>query len=253
MKYILIKLGGGLITDKSEALTPREDTIKQLADELGKLYTAWPNCRWIIGNGAGSFGHYTVHKVKYKEQPSNKNRISAVRESVEKLNKQVVEALNNAGFPAVTVAPHKFIVEADNQLSIDNSSILGVLEQGKVPVVYGDVISSGQSSRIISTEELLEQLSTHLGLHPYICIYATAVGGVLDINNRTVSELSIDDSLYVHQNNTDYDVTGGMVQKVSAARNMAKRAKHVYILNGTIEGEIGRALNLEPVGTRLKA
>lgn len=257
MKYILIKLGGSLITDKSKPLSLRKTTITQLATELSQLHAKYPNFRWIIGNGAGSFGHYTVHKVSYKDSPADPDKILAVRKSVMKLNEQIVRALVEAGLPAVTVMPHEFIFEVNDQLSVNHSAVLKLLEKNKIPVVYGDVIDSNDASRIIPTEEILETIGLQslkqLGEKPYICIYATSVDGVLDKNGKVMPKLSSADDLHVHKNHGEYDVTGGMAQKVKAALTMAKHTEQVYILNGYVPGEITKAVSSEPVGTRLEA
>ena len=57
----LLKLGGSLITDKSQAHTARPELIRRLAEEIR---SAWEPDRspLIIGHGSGSFGHIPAKK-----------------------------------------------------------------------------------------------------------------------------------------------------------------------------------------------
>ena len=52
---VVIKLGGGLITEKSKLCTPRKEVIKEIALAINELRSN--GISMILVHGAGSFGH----------------------------------------------------------------------------------------------------------------------------------------------------------------------------------------------------
>jgi isopentenyl phosphate kinase len=65
-KLIFIKLGGSLITKKDVPYTARYDIIQQFAKELKEIISKRQDVQFVLGNGAGSFGHYPVIKHNLK-------------------------------------------------------------------------------------------------------------------------------------------------------------------------------------------
>ena len=67
-ELILLKLGGSVITDKTQPFTARLDVIERLAAEIkAALDERGDDLQLIVGHGAGSFGHevaakYQTHK-----------------------------------------------------------------------------------------------------------------------------------------------------------------------------------------------
>lgn len=253
MNSYFIKLGGSLITDKSVPRHVRQEALIQIAEELADLYHEQPNATWLVGNGAGSFGHYTVQAVDYKQAPDDEKRVAAVRQSVRDLNAMVVATLKNAGVPAISLPPHSFMYEKQGEVVCDNQQFLDYLQHGRVPIIYGDVIKTDTATRIISTEEVLAVIGNQWGQKLTACIYVSGVDGVLDKHGHTVPVLRRDDRLHVHNNQSDYDVTGGMAQKVSAGFEALAYANHVYIVNGKNRGHLTKAVHLKDIGTQLQA
>ena len=60
---MLLKLGGSVITDKTQPFTARTDVIERLAREIkNALDERGDDLQLIIGHGAGSFGHPLAEK-----------------------------------------------------------------------------------------------------------------------------------------------------------------------------------------------
>ena len=254
-KTYIVKLGGGLITDKSIPRHINQDVLEQVSRELVDAYKEQSTATWIIGNGAGSFGHYTVQAVKYKDEPDDPKRIDAVRQSVIDLNLSVVKALRESGLPATGISPHSFMKYVDGQLVMDIEPLTSIWSRGEVPIVHGDVIGSSKTTRIASTEDVLEAIGLHMkasdGKKAEACVYSSSVAGVLDRSGKTIPILRSSDDLHVHQNNKDYDVTGGMAQKVAAGFRALDYAERVFIVNGAVKGHIKNALRLQKVDSEL--
>ena len=82
------------------------------------------------------------------------------------LNRHVVQALFEAGVPAMTFSPAASVWSDGGRVTQwDLSQIEYALENGIVPVVHGDVIfDRSKGGTILSTEELFEHLAREL--HP---------------------------------------------------------------------------------------
>lgn len=253
---VLIKLGGSIITDKSKPLTLREDILKQLAKEIAGCYQKYTDLAWVIGNGAGSFGHFMVHQTNYLEKPDDPDRINAVHQSVCELNNAVVEALQNAGVPSQSVPPLHHFSATEQGLGVASNSLLEAINHVVVPVVFGDIVLTESGSRIAPTEEVLDAVARYAQKHGYnvrAVIYVTSVDGVLDKHNRVIPILTQNHSHDSIRQAGDYDVTGGMAQKVAAGFRALDYTQNVYIINGLKKGALTKALALQAVGTKLKA
>src|SRR5678810_1222462 len=56
-ELVFLKLGGSLITDKTQPYTPLLDVMNDLALQIATALQTHPNLRLVLGHGAGSFGH----------------------------------------------------------------------------------------------------------------------------------------------------------------------------------------------------
>src|SRR5689334_22246926 len=116
MSVILVKLGGSVITDKTQPFTPRLKIIKHLADELVAVRQEHPDYQLVLGTGAGSYGHYLVEETGYMTNPGDPRYIAKIRRSVEELNQLVVNILIQVGIPAVALDIHKFLERRGGEL-----------------------------------------------------------------------------------------------------------------------------------------
>ena len=160
MKAVFIKLGGSLITDKAVAFMIRQPEIDQLASEISAAIKAHPETRFFIGNGAGSFGHYMVHQTNWLQDKKSVLAISQIRQSTGRLNAVVLDSLLAQNIPAISFGAAGFCQSVDGQYECDAEAIINYANLGAVPLVYGDVIyDNKQGSRIIPTEDVLDQLA----------------------------------------------------------------------------------------------
>lgn len=255
MSSAVIKLGGSLITDKSKPLAARTSIIRQVVQELYATYLSLHKPLWLLGTGTGSYGHYTVIKTGYINGSKDYAKIEEIRKNVMILNNFVVNSMVESGFRAVRLSPHDFIKEATGKPSINFKAFTEILERGDLPIVHGDIIDTDTGSRIITSEEVLELLASHV-YHAEeqkldVCVYATSVDGVLSKLKGLLPSVKKTDTLEIFRNN-EYDVTGGMAQKVEAGFRMMQYTKKVYIVNGTRQGSIAQALKGKHVGTSLE-
>lgn len=255
MKAVFVKLGGSLITDKSSAMTANQTAIQQICAELADLYRIEPDMRWFVGNGAGSFGHYMVHRTGWKDDPHNMLHVAQVRQATAELNRLVYDALLEHDVPAVVFPAAAFLQSRHGKPVANAGPILEYVQKGAVASVYGDVIVDDQKgTSIASTELILEELAQQWvaqGNEVASFIYCTSVDGVLDSSQKVIPELRKSQVGNFITGSEHQDVTGGMLQKVHAGFANLRFTDAVYIINGQKQQELSRALQGAPVGTRL--
>ena len=149
---VFIKLGGSLITDKEKAYTLRRNNIQNVAKSLSNIIREKKDTLFIIGNGAGSYGHYaaTIHDY---HKPFG---FAFLQRKVKELNAIIVEELLRNGIPSISLSFSAISTAKSGKLqTIYLDSLKGFLESGVTPALYGDVVyDSKKNSTIFSTENI---------------------------------------------------------------------------------------------------
>jgi len=222
-ELVLLKLGGSVITDKTQPFTARLDVIERLAAEIKSALTdRGDDLRLIIGHGAGSFGHEAAAKYQ-----THKGAIAAdswlgfaeVADVAAELNYIMMKALRRAGVPAIKFQPSASTRTRGEQLMyFETFPLKEALKHGLVPVVYGDVsVDASQGMSIVSTEKLFDNLARELS--PGRIILSGQVEGVYTKDPLTYPEAElieeIDSSNWAEVEaalggSHGTDVTGGM-------------------------------------------
>src|SRR5690349_9689950 len=117
--YTFIKLGGSVITDKAGREAADLPLIARLAGELAQARAANPALRLIVGHGSGSFGHhyaarYGVHRGL--APGADWMGFALTAGAALRLNRIVVDALLEAGLPAVELQPSASLRSAAGQV-----------------------------------------------------------------------------------------------------------------------------------------
>jgi isopentenyl phosphate kinase len=160
----LLKLGGSLITEKAHPRTLRPDTLTRLAEETASVLQEQPSMRLIIGHGAGSFAHVSANHHNTRQgvkTPAQWRGFIEVWWDASTLNRLVMEALLEAGLPAISLPPSASVMAQDGQvIKWDLGPLRAALSAGLLPVIYGDVIFDTQrGGTILSTEDLFAHLA----------------------------------------------------------------------------------------------
>lgn len=257
-----IKLGGSLITDKHRAHTSRLEVIKRLAKEIARPLAQERGIRLVLGNGAGSYGHVPARKYGTRQGVQSSEEwhgFAEVWREAADLNRLVIDALQDAGLPAMGFHPSTAVMARDGKVaSWDLAPLLAALQAGLLPVVHGDVIfDQVRGGTILSTEDLFEYLALHI--HPRRILLAGLEEGVWeDYPNCTklVTEITpqnIDVILPALGGSSATDVTGGMASKVLQSMNLIQQIPglEVVIFSGETPGSVERVLRGGQAGTRL--
>lgn len=260
---IFVKLGGSLITDKSNAYTARHEVIARLADEVRQALDAAPDLRLLIGHGSGSFGHWaarpygTRHGVRTPDQWRGYAEVAA---AAAQLNRIVTDTFLKAGIPTLGVRPsssarcHNYSLEY-----LDTRPIHAALTHGLVPLVHGDVaLDEVFGGTIISTEDIFLYLAVEL--RPARILLLGEVEGVLDNDGNVIPLITPADIPTLREaltGSAGVDVTGGMEDKVTRMIELVQRYPDtcVHILSGSVPGLLTRVLldDYPSEGTRIAA
>ncbi len=253
---ILVKLGGSVITDKSQYQALHEEVLVRLCKEIsdsGKDV--------VVVHGAGSFGHIVAHDnrladgFKYESQI---NALATVSRDVRQLNLMVIDAMISAGISPVSLPPSACVVMRDKEIvEIDFDRIRSYLEMGISPVMFGDVaLDELQGFSICSGDQIMEALARELV--PERVIFVSDVDGIMDREPSEPGAKLVDcigpsdlDNMSFHVRVKD--VTGGIKKKLSAMMKMAGPDGACMIINGRVPGRLEAALRGdEVVGTKVE-
>jgi len=251
VRPLVVKLGGSVITDKRRPFVVRRATLRRLAHELAAAKEPL-----ILIHGGGSFGHPVASKYGIAGGYKNKNQLmgmSLTHRAMERLNANVIEALQKAGLPAIAVQPSACTVVSGGQIqSMELAPIKKLLELGIVPVLYGDAVpdlSKGMS--ILSGDQIVAYLA--LKLEAPRVILGVDVDGVCTANPKKAKRVEIvrritpaDEKLIASLGAAEgKDVTGGMGNKVRELLALAERGVEAEIVNATKPGILKRAVQGE--------
>jgi isopentenyl phosphate kinase len=171
------------------------------------------------------------------------------------LNSIVVDRLLDLGVPAVSVAPSSFIATSGGRIDTVDFRIVGrFVVRGILPVLYGDaVLDWTKVFSILSGDQLAVRLATELGASRLV--FGVDVDGVFTSNPKLTPDARLVERLSLEKlegfikigRALTTDVTGGMLGKVSEAKEAVEAGVEVQIVNATKRDVILKALRGEPV------
>ena len=259
---IFLKLGGSLITIKDQPHTPRQDVLERLAQEIAQARADNPKIKLLLGHGSGSYGHVAAeeHHTRLGVKTSEDwYGFVEVWHQAAALNRLVMQALSQANVAALAFPPSAMVYTKGRQIADWSlEPIFSALENGVIPVVYGDVVFDQKlGGTILSTEELFAHLAANL--EPSHLLLACNEPGVWQdypSNTSLLKEITpttfpqIEPGL---KGSSAPDVTGGMADKVRQMLWIIEhsRGTRACIFSGEQPGNVRRALNGEAIGTLL--
>jgi len=254
---VLLKLGGSLITDKARPETPRREVLARIAGEIVRGAAGCP-FRLVVGHGSGSFGHVAARRFDLTAGVRSAGQlagISITQERAAALHRLLIEALAEAGALPFSIAPSSCVVSAGGgPVEFADEPLLLALEQGLLPVVYGDVVMDrDRGASICSTERLFALVIRRLldqGWAVRRVLWLGETDGLYDAEGRTVPNLAAEDLAEAAKaigSPAGTDVTGGMLHRVETALALARWGIPSLLANGLTPGLLEKALRGEEV------
>lgn len=263
-KLVFLKLGGSLITDKSNPQTPRWNVLNRLANEISFALQQDRELSLIIGHGSGSFGHVagekydTRHGVRTPEQWLG---FAEVWQTARALNQIVVDVLARVDLPVIAFPPSAAATARGAVLeNWDVAPIQAALDAGLIPLVNGDVAFDAElGGTIVSTEDVFFYLAKKL--NPQRILLSGIESGVYSDYPRRQEFLeritadTLPDFAGKITGSDVTDVTGGMAEKVRLMMTLAQEVPglEIVIFSGLEPGNVQVALLGEELGTIINA
>ncbi|MEA3282214.1 MAG: isopentenyl phosphate kinase [Euryarchaeota archaeon] len=248
MPPTILKIGGSVLTEKTDTPTPKPSAIERCAAEIASYHPS-ADSPMILVHGAGSFGH---PQAKKHDSPGGFTNLGIIEihRSVTLLNELIVDALIEDNVPAAPVHPFGCTVAEGARISeMQTAPIALMLARGIVPVLHGDVVmDSALGASIISGDQIVAYLAVLFGASRIG--FGTAVDGVI-ADGKVVSEITPGTfgAVRPHIHGSEgTDVTGGMLGKV---RELLDIDIDSYIFSAAKPGVIAGFLSGKEPGTRI--
>lgn len=241
----VLKVGGSVLTDKSEPETLDSESLAAVASAVGEAVETGGATDLVVVHGGGSFGHHhaAAHGLSETAGTRDADAVGAIHGAMCDLNRAVVDALRDAGAPALPVHPlsvaHR---DESGSLSFPAGGMSAMLGEEFVPVSHGDVVTHvGAGATILSGDEIVISLARSLEADRVgLC---SDVPGVLDGDGEVVPEVETYEAVAPALGGADgTDVTGGMAAKVErlldldAPASIFDRSDLAAFLRGEIPG-----------------
>ena len=253
---VFVKLGGSLITDKTQPFTARAEVIARLAREVANSWDAHGG-QLVLGHGSGSFGHVAAERSGLLDRSSGAvgEAMSRTQRAARALHRRVTDALRDAEVPVYSMSPSSaFVASGGEPVDVQAEPVRRALDLGAVPVTYGDVVMDREhGATVCSTESVFRALIDELQHHDVTTRRVLWFGdteGVYDEAGETIDVLSPDRASRLLDQvgaASGTDVTGGMRHRVRTARALALQGIPSLIASGREPGRLQRALRRAPV------
>lgn len=272
-ELVFLKLGGSLITDKTQPYTPLLEVMDDIALQIASTIQAQPDLRLVIGHGAGSFGHVAASEYKtrdgyprpspltHRERDESEDNywkgFAEVWYQASSLNRYMMKALHKAGVRVISLPPSSSVIASNGKVSVwETTPIRMALSARIVPVIFGDVVFDEiRGGTILSTEDLFMHLAR--ALSPERILLAgleSAVWEDFPTRNKKIEIITPDTFNQIRNGigkSMGADVTGGMESKVKQMLELVENNHDltIQIFSGRESGYIEHALTGETLGT----
>ncbi len=255
---IFIKLGGAAITHKSKPGKVNFSVLKRVSKEISGFYDDY---KLLIGHGGGSFPHAVASKYDLSNgiETCGVRGFTEIQASAHALNNIVLEEFLKKKIPAISIQPSACTIMDNGKVKkMYYEPIETLLNNGIVPIIYGDIIPDrSKGCSIASTEMLFSYLARKL--KPSKIIIGTDVDGVFTEDpkkgNGELIELidknNIQNILKNIKPTISNDVTGGMYHKVKELYKLSKLDIEIDIINLLKKDYLKETVKEKRLGTRI--
>ena len=232
MGRVIMKWGGGLISDKSTLCTAYADRISALAKCVGKLVSKGHEV--IVVHGAGSFGHLRAREYKLSEGDipgfDQEDAVILVRKDMDHLHEIVLASLNT--MDTFSHAPRDFVKNTGAKFTGDLDRFLSP----GVHITFGDVVDCDPPLNfgILSGDDLMLRLSVELPDVTHVIFAMGDTPGLMTTpgaDGELIPIWRVDDQ-FSGQHEHGIDVTGGIFLKTERAAAISQHVEHVWFVDG---------------------
>nr|MDO8083407.1 isopentenyl phosphate kinase [Candidatus Sigynarchaeum springense] len=250
----IIKLGGSCFSDKKVPRSLHADVIDGICTQLEKA--SFP---YIVVHGGGSYGHpvakkYGIHLGRQEGYGDQSKGFCETHEAMAELNGTIVGQFLKHGIYAYPLQTSAVFILENGVASVARlEAVDALLDQGFVPVLYGDsVVDTARGFGIISGDTIIVELANRLRNHVDRIVYLMDVDGLfdkdpkLDPKAKLIPEIAVrGGELLIPQGKeriglettmqhcgTTIDVTGGIYGKIRELGRLQDKKILASLING---------------------
>tara|TARA_B100000902_G_scaffold33115_2_gene39665 strand:+ start:8707 stop:9558 length:852 start_codon:yes stop_codon:yes gene_type:complete len=241
MAKILMKWGGGLITDKGKLMSPKIQRMKKLSKMVKQLDDLGHSI--IIVHGAGSFGHLKAKKWRLKEGRIESIRndqvkaVEEVRNDMRKLNQLVVNELEILDMTTISHPPSNWAKGTGPEFTGSISEFRSN-DESLITITFGDVVNcdNPKDFGILSGDDIMVRLAKEIEDITHVIFLLGDAEGLLssppeDPDSELIN-LWKSGSILMGKHHSEIDVTGGIKLKVTSAEKISEDIDHVWMIDG---------------------
>ena len=265
-RKVVLKLGGGLLTNKKGLCSPNIGAIQKSAKTISELI--YNGCKIALVHGAGSFGHAKAKTWRLSEgkldelfQPKNNihtqlEAVYQVREDMKKLNQILTNELDSLGVKYKVFHPHEWA----KGFGPNFKGELRFLDSKVMSIVHGDVVDDeNQGIGILSGDDLVYRIATEWG-NVKSCVFSLAdCDGLMshppqNLESELIPEWTPEMG-FGSEHDANHDVTGGIEYKAIRASEISQKNGNktaVWFVDGRKSERVFDAcMGNTTVGTRI--
>jgi isopentenyl phosphate kinase len=250
-----LKIGGSVITNKNEELTPKTQEMNRIAQEIRKAEIL----NLAIVHGGGSFGHPLAQKYAIKDGLKDISQLAGFAEThhmMTVLNGLFMDTLIMQNLPAISITPSSCIITENGRIKcFEDAALKIMLKMGLLPVLYGDaVLDTKLGFTILSGDQIVSHIATRLNAEQIVI--GVDVDGLynadpkLEKNAKMFTHLTLEELRKIHGKlgkSNACDVTGGMFGKIAELIPALEQGIQVKIVNASKPNYIYKVLKGEKV------
>lgn len=258
---IVIKLGGGLITDKSQYKVVREQRIASVCEVISNIVK--DNNSVILVHGAGSFGHLEAKKWSLSTGHNEKiiqnqrRAVDTVRNDMMELNSHVLNCLKKFNIKGVSHPPSKWANGTGPKFNGD----ISIMESEKnqiINVTFGDVVDVYDETEfgILSGDDLMVRICNEIPNVTHCIFLLGDTEGLLtaapDEEGSELISLWSREQKIIGKHESSQDVTGGIFLKAESASEIARNVDEVWMIDGRKPERINQLIQTgNTIGTKV--
>ncbi len=200
-KLTILKLGGSVLTDKTQPYHCEIDRIRGIAQEIKHCLDSQLIESLILVHGVGSFGHPPV--VEHKLYLGFQNRaqlipLSATQHKVNEFRSILSTELRNAGIPINLMHPSSLsVAEKGEFVEFFTEAIEGYLSIGMIPLIGGDMIFDRTMGFSVGSGDQIAVLLAKK-LNASQLLFATDVEGIFNSDPKIKQDSEIKTCIHFH-------------------------------------------------------
>ena len=238
---IVIKMGGGLITDKSQYKAVLQERINAVCKVLAQIKKNKDSI--ILVHGAGSFGHLQAKKWSLQNGfdediiENQRKAVKSVRDDMIELNSYILKSLNYYGIEGIPNPPSTWAnglgPEFNGDISFFNDE-----DDNSIQITFGDVVDvhNEREFGILSGDDLMVRICKEISDVTHCIFLLGDTEGLLSKPpNEEGSELITiwsKEQEISGKHEENQDVTGGIFLKAESASEISQRVEHVWMIDG---------------------